>query len=52
MKVGWILNVADECDNLYQHPDIKYIKISLADMVETHQHDLFEQAFRFIGNSL
>ncbi len=25
LKVGWIINVAEECENLYQHSDIMYL---------------------------
>ena len=54
MNVGWVLNVAEECGNLYKSPDVNYCKIALSDIMEpgTHQHHLFEESFKFIGIKL
>ncbi|MFN3922690.1 MAG: dual specificity protein phosphatase family protein [Pseudarthrobacter sp.] len=55
MGVGFVLNVAEECGNLYKHDEISYLKIAISDMIypneEETQWEIFEKAFRFIGTS-
>jgi len=51
MKVGWILNTADECP-LQEYPQISSLQLIVEDhLLKGNQFDLFEKAFQFIDES-
>jgi len=52
LRIGRILNVADECDRRCRNKKVKYLKLVVQDMVEEgNQFDVFDKAFQFIDEA-